>query len=102
MQRHVIVGAIAAVAIMAWAPSADTVTELAFIPILVGVVVRSAARGADAKFGHIWGWLYPEPTSSTRLDRLAERLVVVLTPQPLPEPPTPKVRPLEPFDRRGR
>lgn len=75
MQRHLIVGSLAMSSLVVLGQFADTVAELALLPVLIGIAVRSLMRGVDAKFGHLWDWIYAEPLTPTRLDRLAGRLI---------------------------
>jgi len=99
MQRHLVFALLAALSLGFLAPLVDTVGELALVPVFVGILVRSVARGADAKFGHIWGWIYPEPKVTTTLDRLADRLVELCRPPGRMHHPVRevKVRTLDPF-----
>lgn len=98
MQRHLAFAGVAAMSLVLLSPFVDTVGEFALLPVLVGVIVRSVARGADARFGHIWGWIYEEPQAPTKLDRLVDRLIERTRP-PMPADPAGemKVRTLEPF-----
>lgn len=98
MQRHLLLALFAGLALAVLLPAADTVLELAFVPVLVGVVVRSIARGADARYGHMWGWVYFEPKAPTRLDHMAGRLIdFARPPQRDRASQQLKVRPLDPF-----
>lgn len=100
LQRHVAVAAAAAVALAIFASAVDTVVEAAVLPVLVGVVVSSLARGVDAKFGHLWGWLYSEPLVYNALDHLTAKVIERARP-PAPRPqdcPVVRVRPIDPLD----
>ena len=78
MQRHLVFAGVAAVLLGSVSAWADSVPELGLIPVLVWLVLRSIARGVDAKFGYFWGWIYGEPESTTALDRHVDRLIDVL------------------------
>lgn len=99
MQRHLAFAVAGALSLGIVGPAADTVLEWALFPLLVGVIVRSVARGADAKFGHIWGWIYEEPRVATALDRSVNRIIEWARPRRQAEvgPTDVRVRPLDPF-----
>ncbi len=97
MKRHLIAAAVAALIAFAVSPLMTTPLGFFAIALLVGFSLNSIARGVDARFGHFWGWLYPEPRRLTRCDRFVDRLV-----RPpavaLPDRPELKVRPLDPWE----
>lgn len=99
MQRHLVFAGVAGALLGSMLAWADTVPELALVPVLVGLMVRSIARGADAGFGHIWGWIYAEPMVTTNLDRHVGQFIDFFRP-PVRTYDTGqevKVRPLDPF-----
>ena len=100
MQRHLVLGGVAGALLGLVSSSADTIPELALIPVLVWFILRSIAGGVDSKFGYFWDWLYGEPKATTALDRYVDRLVDVfrLPPRAHSTSPQVKVRPLDPFD----
>ncbi len=98
MQRHLAVATIAGMACAIVTPAADTLLEMALVPVFVAVMLNSLARGVDARYGYWWGWLYPEPRLSTRLDRIVDRVVHRLVVAPADESPV-RVRPLDPVGR---
>jgi hypothetical protein len=75
MQRHMIIAAVAGLLIVFAPLIPDPTTELVVVAVLVGVVLQSLARGLNAGFGYMWGWPYPEPDRSTRLDQFVDRVV---------------------------
>jgi hypothetical protein len=75
MQRHLTVAAVGVVACVFVAPASNTLAGFTLFAILVGVTLSSLARALDARIGHLWGWLYPEPKQSTRLDRFVDRAI---------------------------
>lgn len=70
MRRHLRVAALGVVALGFLIPATDTVLEASLVPILVTVVLQSIARGINAGFGYLWGWVYPEPARIDLFDRL--------------------------------
>ncbi len=98
MQRHLAVATIAAMACAIVTPAADTLLEMALVPVFVGVMLSSLARGVDARYGYWWGWLYPEPERPTRLDRTVDRIIHRLVVAQVDESPV-RVRPLDPVER---
>lgn len=97
MQRHFAFAAAAGLSLGFLVPVADSLFERALIPVLVAVVLQSLARGANARFGHLWGWIYPEPRRSTALDRLVEGFMAGATNPASPDSPDSRVRPLDPW-----
>ncbi len=78
MQRHFAVAAVAGLAFVFLLSTSDSMLEMALIPTSAAVALQSVVRGASAGFGYLWGWPYPEPVSSTRLDRIVEAIVAPL------------------------
>ena len=100
LQRHLVVATAAGVLLAVLASAVDTLLEAALLPVLVGITVGSFARGVDARFGHLWGWLYSEPLAFNKLDRLAAKLIESARP-PVRDRPgrvEVRVRPIDPFD----
>lgn len=69
MQRHLATALLAVAALAIFRPNPDSLSGFALIPILVAVALSSLARGANAAFGYMWGWIYREPSRKTRFDR---------------------------------
>ena len=99
-RRHLAVGAALGFALTLLASTVDTLAEAALVPLLLAGMVSSLARGIDARFGHLWGWIYSEPLTSNRLDRLMARLIgadrPAATGRQQDEPA--RVRTIAPFD----
>ena len=97
MKRHLTAAAVAALIAAGVSPLMTTPLGFFAIALLAGFSLNSIARGVDARFGHFWGWLYPEPRSLTRCDRFVDRLV---RPPAVaaPDPTDVKVRPLDPWE----
>jgi energy-converting hydrogenase Eha subunit A len=74
MQRHLTVAILAGLALGFLIPATNTLLEAFLIPILVALVLQSIGRGLNAKFGWMWGWIYPEPIRATGFDRLIARV----------------------------
>ena len=99
MQRHIVIAALAGFLIVVASLIPDPTTKLVVIALLVGVVLQSLARGFSARFGYMWGWPYPEPKRSTRLDQFVDRVVRQLRAAPTTKSPEePAVRVLEPWE----
>ncbi len=75
MQRHFAVAMLAVAALAIFRPDPDSLSGFALIPILVAVTLSSLARGANAGYGFMWGWIYPEPSRRTRMDRLVDSVI---------------------------
>jgi hypothetical protein len=96
MQRHLTVAVAGVVACVIVAPASNTLAGLTLLAVLVGVMLSSFARAVDARIGYLWGWLYPEPKQSTRLDRFVDRAIhSLLVTQVIDEAPV-RVRTLDP------
>ena len=95
MQRHLASAGAAALSLGFLIPVADSLVERALIPFLVAVVLQSLARGVNARFGYLWGWIYPEPRRTTAIDRFFERFVTAAT-RPHEDASETRVRPLDP------
>jgi hypothetical protein len=68
MVRHLATAVLASLLLGYLIVTYDSLLDAALIPITIAVVLQSIARGISARFGYLWGWPYPEPTESTRLD----------------------------------
>jgi hypothetical protein len=100
MQNHLFLAGVAGVLVGPVSAAAGAIPELALIAVLGWFILRSIARGVDAKFGHFWDWICGEPKATTALARYVDRLVDVFRP-PLRAQSTSRrmrVRPLDPFD----
>jgi hypothetical protein len=75
MQRHLVVATLAGAALAVFRPNPDSLAGFALIPILVAVTLSSLARGANAGFGYMWGWIYREPSRKTRTDRFVDGVI---------------------------
>jgi hypothetical protein len=75
MQRHLAVATLAVAALAVFRPNPDSLSGFALIPILVAVTLSSLARGANARFGYMWGWIYREPSRKTRIDRFVDGVI---------------------------
>lgn len=75
MRRHLVVGGFAGLSLGFLIPAVDSLLELALVFVLISVVFQSLARGVNARFGYLWGWIYPEPLRATALDRFVSRLI---------------------------
>ena len=97
MRRHLAAAAAAALLLGFLVPVADSLFERAIIPVLVAVMLQSLARGVNARFGYLWGWIYPEPLRSTALDHFVEGFLAGAT-NPPHDSADVRVRPLDPWD----
>lgn len=68
LQRHLAIAGIASLWLFHLFATYDSLLDAALIPIAMAVFLQSIARGVSARFGYLWGWPYPEPVASTRLD----------------------------------
>jgi hypothetical protein len=96
MRRHLAAAVAAALLLGFLVPVADSLFERALIPVLVAVVLQSLARGVNARFGYLWGWIYPEPRRTTALDRFVEGFLARATNPPPLDSADVRVRPLDP------
>jgi len=97
MRRHLASAVAAALLLGFLVPVADSLFEWTLIPILVAVLLQSLARGVNARFGYLWGWIYPEPRRSTALDRFVEGFLAGATNPPPHDSSDVRVRPLDPL-----
>jgi hypothetical protein len=96
MQRHLTVAVVGVVAGVVVAPASNTLAGFTLLVILAGVMVSSFSRALDARIGYLWGWWYPEPKQSRRLDRFVDRAIHSLfVTQVIDDAPV-RVRPLNP------
>ena len=95
MQRHFVVAGLGAFLAVAAFNLPHPPLRLLLLATFVWVTLEALARGTNAKWGYLWGWLYPEPTQVTRLDRFVDGLVHRPIEAPVAEP---KVRILDPWD----
>lgn len=106
MQRHLVTGGLAAVALVAVAGRVETLQAFVVFWFLFAVVIRSAARGMEARFGHRWGQTYSRPPVPTRLDLLTQRTIDALRPPPrdvaIAESPVRTLSPLPPESQQSR
>jgi len=99
MQRHIVIAALAGFLIVLAPLIPDPTTELVVVVLLVGVVLQSLGRGLNARFGYMWGWPYPEPKRSTRLDHFVDRVVRRFSAPPAAKgTEEPAVRVLDPWE----
>jgi hypothetical protein len=96
MRRHLAAAVAAALLLGFLVPVADSLLERALIPALVAVMLQSLARGVNARFGYLWGWIYPEPLRSTALDRFVEGFLAGARNPPPHDSADIRVRPLDP------
>ena len=96
MQRYLTVAVVGVVACGVVSPASNTLAGFTLLAILVGVVLSSLARAVDAHMGYLWGWLYPEPKQSTRLDRFVDRAIHSLFITQVIDDAPMSVRPLNP------
>lgn len=96
MQRHLAIAAVAGLLVFFLAPITDAPLGFFSVLFLFSVVLGSLARAVDARIGYLWGWLYPEPKRSTRLDVAVDRVIQRLrVAGEVEEPLVVKVRPLD-------
>ena len=74
-ERHLAVGGVALVAAAILTDHIGSPEGFLALVVAVGAAVRSFARAVDAGFGHFYGWVYGEPKASTRIDRVAFRVI---------------------------
>lgn len=96
MQRHLAIAVVAGLLVFFFAPITDAPLGFFWVLFLLSVFLGSLARAVDARYGFFWGWLYPEPKQSTRLDLAVDRVIQRLRAAgEAAEPPVVKVRPLD-------
>lgn len=96
MQRHLTVTVACVVGCVSVAPASKTLAGFTLLVILAGAMLSSLSRALDARIGYLWGWWYPEPKQSTRLDRFVDRAIhSLLVTQVIDEAPV-RVRTLDP------
>ena len=97
VQRHLVVGSLATVALIVVVPMATSLWIVWLVPVLLAVALESISRAGNAYLGFLWGWPHAEPKKVAPLDRLVEWVIhFIKVRSQSPPPPEQKIRLLAP------
>lgn len=96
--RHLVVGLVAIAGLILVADFPVPLVGFVAGIALLAVALDAFAKAIDAHLGWAWGWLYGDPSRSTWIDRVCDRLVsrIPKPRSPIEEAPPSRVRVLPP------